>query len=319
MSGSFNRRTLIAGAAATACARPSLAGTTRVIKFTFDGPKGAATGDMAALEQALQAIEVRSGSRLGMSALDVHSGTHFGYREDERFPMCSTFKAMAAAAVLAKVDAGKERLDRFVRYGQADLLSYAPVSRAHVGQGGLPLGDLCAAAVEYSDNTAANLILASLGGPAGWTRYVRSLGDTVSRLDRIETALNASIPGDPRDTTTPAASLADWRKTVLGDALTPASRQHLQDWLIACKTGETRLRAGLPRHWKVGDKTGTWSAENAYATSNDLAVIWTETQPILITCYVTGPDRVPGKVRDAAIADVARLVTATFRPGAQRG
>ena len=296
LSRAFNRRDLIAGAAASACAWPVLAAT--------DG---------------LAAIEARVGSRLGVAALDLGSGAKLAHRADERFPMCSTFKAMAVAAVLAKVDAGAERLDRFVRYGEADLLAYAPVTRAHVGQGGLPLVDLCAAAIEESDNGAANLILASLGGPAGWTRYVRSLGDNVSRLDRTEPTLNTSLPGDPRDTTTPNAALSDLRRTVLGDALKPASRQRLQDWMVACKTGDTRLRAGLPRHWKVGDKTGTWSAENAYASSNDIAVVWTETQPILITCYVTGPDAVPAKSRDAAIADVARLVTAAFRPGAARG
>jgi beta-lactamase class A len=296
MSGGFNRRGLIVGAAASLCAGPTLA---------------AADG--------LADIEARVGSRLGVAALDLGSGAKLAHRADERFPMCSTFKAMAVAAVLARVDAGAERLDRFVRYGAADLLSYAPVTRAHVGEGGLPLADLCAAAVEVSDNTAANLILASLGGPAGWTRYVRSLGDGVSRLDRIELKLNSSIPGDPRDTTTPNASLSDLRKTVLGDALKPASRRRLQDWMVACTTGETRLRAGLPPHWRVGDKTGTWSAENAFASSNDIAVVWTETQPILIACYVTGRDAVPGKLRDAAIADVGRLVAATFRPGATRG
>jgi beta-lactamase class A len=296
MPARFNRRDVIAGAAASACAWPAFA-----------------AGD------GLAAIEARVGSRLGVAALDLGSGARLAHRADERFPMCSTFKAMAAAAVLAKVDAGHERLDRFVRYGPADLLPYAPVSRAHVRQGGLTLGELCAAAVEVSDNTAANLILASLGGPAGWTRYVRSLGDNVSRLDRTEPKLNTSLPGDPRDTTTPAASLADLQKTVLGDALSPASRQRLQDWMVACTTGETRLRAGLPRHWRVGDKTGTWGAENAFASSNDIAVVWTETQPILITCYVTGPDAVPAKLRDAAIADVARLVASTFRPGVARG
>ena len=295
MSGSFNRRGLIAGAAASACAWPA---------FACDG---------------LVAIEARAGSRLGVAALDLDSGARLAHRADERFPMCSTFKAMAVAAVLSKVDAGHERLDRFVRYGPADLLPYAPVTRAHAGQGGLPLGDLCAAAVEVSDNGAANLILASLGGPGGWTRYVRSLGDGVSRLDRTEPKLNTSLPGDPRDTTTPAAALADLHKTVLGDALQPASRKRLQDWMVACTTGEARLRAGLPHHWRVGDKTGTWSAENAFASSNDIAVVWTETQPILITCYVTGPDAIPARLRDEAIADVARLVAATFRPGAARG
>ena len=296
MTPRSTRRALIAGAAASLCGGPALAA-----------------------DDALVAIEARVGSRLGVAALDLATGARLAHRADERFPMCSTFKAMAVAAVLAKVDAGAERLDRFVRYGEADLPSYAPVTRAHVGQGGMSLGDLCAAAIEYSDNGAANLILASLGGPAGWTRYVRGLGDTVSRLDRTEPKLNTSLPGDPRDTATPAAALADLRKTVLGDALKPASRQRLADWLVACKTGDTRLRAGLPRRWKVGDKTGTWSAENAYASSNDIAVVWTETQPILITCYLTGPDSVPATLRDAAIADVARLVAATFRPGAHRG
>jgi beta-lactamase class A len=274
---------------------------------------------VAAARGPLAEIEAKIGGRLGVAALDAASGRRLAWRADERFPMCSTFKAMAVAAVLAKVDVGAERLDRFVSYGEADLLAYAPVTRAHVGQGGLPLGDLCAAAIEYSDNGAANLILASLGGPAGWTRYVHSLGDSVSRLDRTEPTLNTSVPGDPRDTTTPAASLADLRKTALGAALKPDSRRRLQDWMVACKTGETRLRAGLPHQWRVGDKTGTWSAENAYASSNDIAVVWTETQPILITCYVTGPDAVPAKLRDAAIADVARLVATTFRTGAFRG
>ena len=295
MQKGFNRRGLIA-AAASACAWPALAA-----------------------DDAFAAIEAKSGSRLGVAALDLGSGARLAHRADERFPICSTFKAMAVAAVLAKVDAGAERLDRFVRYGEADLLAYAPVTRAHVGQGGLPLADLCAAAVELSDNTAANLILASLGGPGGWTRYVRSLGDGVSRLDRTEPTLNTSIPGDPRDTTTPNASLTDLRKTVLGDALKPDSRRRLQDWMVACTTGETRLRAGLPRHWRIGDKTGSWDAENAWASSNDIAVVWTETQQILIACYLTGPDAVPGKVRDAAIADVGRLVAVTFRPGAARG
>jgi beta-lactamase class A len=274
---------------------------------------------MLPVRDALAAIETRIGGRLGVEAHDVRGGAYFAYRANERFPMCSTFKAMAAAAVLARVDAGQERLDRFVRYGEADLFSYAPVTRAHVGQGGLTLGELAAAAVEVSDNTAANLLLASLGGAAGWTRYVRRLGDHVSRLDRTEPKLNTSPPGDPRDTTTPAAMLANLQKAVLGDALKPDSRQRLQDWMVACTTGEARLRAGLPRQWRVGDKTGTWGGTHAWASSNDIAVVWTDTQPILISCYIQGRDAVPATLRDDALADVARIVASTFRPGASHG
>jgi beta-lactamase class A len=226
---------------------------------------------------------------------------------------------MAVAAVLKRVDDGAEHLDRFIHYGEHDLLAYAPTTRAHLKDGGMTLAGLCEAAIELSDNGAANLILKSLGGPGGWTRYVRTLGDAVSRLDRIEPALNTSIPGDPRDTTTPAAMLADLQKAVLGDALSPASRQRLQSWLLGCKTGDARLRAGLPRAWRVGDKTGTWSGENAYASSNDIAVVWTPTGPILISCYITGADRIRGAVRDAAIAEVGRVVAETFRPTAARG
>jgi beta-lactamase class A len=286
MTGSPSRRGLIAGAAASLCAGAALAA---------DG---------------VAAIEARVGGRLGVAAMDLGSGARLAHRADERFPMCSTFKAMAVAALLARVDHGALSLAEFVRYGEADLLSYAPVSRAHVKEGGLPLRDLCAAAIELSDNTAANLILARIGGPAGWTAFVRGLGDATSRLDRNEPTLNTSIPGDPRDTTTPAAMLGDLRKVVLGDALSPASRQRLQAWMLAAQTGDKRLRAGLPRAWRVGDKTGAGD----HASTNDIAVVWTPSAPILIACYFTGAEAAAPAAREAAIADVGRLVARAFRP-----
>jgi beta-lactamase class A len=280
-----SRRSLIAGAAASLCA--------------------------AAAPNPLAAIEARIGGRLGVAALDVASGRRLAWRADERFPMCSTFKAMAVSALLRRVDDGQEQLDRFVRYTEADLLSYAPVTRAHVAEGGMRLGDLCAAAVELSDNTAANLILASIGGPVGWTSFVRSLGDGESRLDRNEPTLNTCIPGDPRDTTTPRAMVGDLKAVLLGDALSPASRDRLKTWMIATQTGLTKLRAGLPAAWTVGDKTGN----NGGGTSNDIAVAWTPAGPIVIACYLTGADTATADARDGTIADVARLVTRTFRGG----
>jgi len=280
-----SRRTLIAGAAASLCA--------------------------AAAPNPLAAIEAKVGGRLGVAALDVASGQRLGWRADERFPMCSTFKAMAVGAVLKRVDAGHEQLDRFVRYTQADLLSYAPVTKAHVAEGGMKLADLCAAAVELSDNTAANLILASIGGPRGWTGFVRSLGDDRSRLDRNEPSLNSCIPGDPRDTTTPSAMVGDLKATLLGGALSPASRDQLRAWMIATQTGLTKLRAGLPASWTVGDKTGN----NGGGTSNDIAVAWTPAGPIVIACYLTAADAATADARDGAIAAVGHLVAETFRRG----
>jgi len=284
---SFSRRNLIAGAAASL-----------------------GSGLAAALDP-LGEIERKVGGRLGVFALDVASGRALARRASERFPMCSTFKAMAVAALLRRVDAGEEKLDRFVRYGEADLLSYAPVSKAHLAQGGMTLADICAAAIEYSDNTAANAILAAIGGPAGWTRFVRSLGDARSRLDRNEPTLNTAIPGDPRDTAVPVAMAGDLRRVLIGDALSPASRERLTGWMVDCKTGMARLRAGLPRGWRIADKTG--SGENA--TSNDIAVAWSPRGPIVIICYLTGATGTTGDARDAAIADVGRVVAEAFGHG----
>ena len=281
-----SRRAVLAGAAASLCAGPALAA------------------------DRLGAIEAQVSGRLGVMALDVASGARLAHRADERFPMCSTFKAMAAAAALRRVQAGVLRLDTFVRYGEADLLSYAPVTKAHVAEGGLRLLDLLAAAVELSDNTAANLILAAIGGPAGWTRYVRGLGDGASRLDRNEPTLNDAVPGDPRDTTTPAAMAADLRAVLLGEALAPRYRDRLIGWMVAGQTGGKRLRAGLPASWRVGDKTGTGD----HGTANDIAVAWTPAGPIVIACYLTGAEAASSDAREAAIAAVGQLVAQTFRP-----
>ena len=254
----------------------------------------------------LAAIEQRLGGRLGVLAVDTASGRRIGHRTDERFPMCSTFKWLLAACVLARVDAGLERLDRVIRYGPPDLLGWAPVTRANVAKGGLSVRELCAAAVDFSDNGAANLLLRSVGGPAGLTGWLRSIGDPSTRLDRFELALNSSIPGDPRDTTTPEAMIADMRRVLQGPVLSPGSRQMLVDWLVACQTGLQRLRAGLPKDWRVGDKTGT--TDGRWFSCNDLAIAWPpQRAPILIFAYSTaGPAGT--EAREAALAEVGRLV-----------
>nr|WP_254453699.1 class A beta-lactamase [Siccirubricoccus sp. G192] len=217
-----------------------------------------AAGDVfGALPATLARIEAASGGRLGVAVLDTLTDTRSGHRTDERFPMCSTFKLLAAGAVLARADAGRERLDRRIRFGRGDLVVYSPVTQERVGGDGMSLAELCAAAMTLSDNTAGNLLLASMGGPAGLTAYLRSLGDTVTRLDRIEPELNEAIPDDPRDTTTPAAMLANLQALALGPALSAGSREQLVGWLLGNRTGDTRLRAGLPDGWRTGDKTGS--------------------------------------------------------------
>lgn len=255
--------------------------------------------------EALADLERSLGARLGVAMRDMESGARVSYRADERFPLTSTFKFLAAAAVLAKVDAGKDDLERKVLFQKADLVTYSPETGKHAGEG-MTLAAICEAAITLSDNTAGNLMLDVVGGPEGFTRFARTLDDQVTRLDRIETALNEARPGDPRDTTAPAAMLGNLEKLLLGDALSARSRERLTDWLIANKTGDTRLRAGLPAGWRVGDKTGAGNN----GTTNDIAIAWPPgRKPILIAGYLTQCDR-SMEARNQALAEVARILTA---------
>ena len=257
-----------------------------------------------ALGRRFAAIEARCGGRLGVGVLDTGTGRTAGHRGHERFPMCSTHKALGAAAVLARVDRGEDRLDRRVRFGAGEVLPYSPGTKAHAGGDGMTLAAVCEAAVALSDNTAANLMFGAIGGPAGLTAFLRGLGDADTRLDRTEPALNEALPGDPRDTTSPLAMAADLDRLVLGQALSPASRERLAAWLVACKTGDTRLRAGVPPGWRVGDKTGTGER----GTANDVGVFWPPGRaPVVVTAFITGSDA-PPDAQSAAIADVARTV-----------
>jgi beta-lactamase class A len=260
--------------------------------------------DVARLKARLAELEKRSGGRLGCAVLNTSTGTVIAHRGDERFPMCSTFKASAVAYVLQRADRRGERLDRRIVFSKHDILSYAPITKLHVGGGGMSVADLCAAAITVSDNTAANLLLASFGGPAALTSFWRAIGDTVSRLDRTEPELNEGTPGDPRDTTSPAAMLENLRKFVLGDVLAPASREMFSKWLVANTTGDARLRAGFPRNWVIGDKTGSGGHE----TSNDVGVMWpSNSKPFVVAAYLTqGPGS--DDARNAILADVGRAV-----------
>jgi beta-lactamase class A len=242
--------------------------------------------------------------RIGVAVLDTANNRSIAYHATDRFPMCSTFKFLAAAAVLQRVDKKEEQLNRKISYGRSDLLDWAPVTKEHVAEGEMTVGALCAAAIDYSDNTAANLLLQTIGGPHGLTEFVRSLGDPNTRLDRNEPTLNTAIKDDERDTTSPAAMLNDLKSLLLGDTLSAASRQQLEAWLVKNTTGDKRLRAGLPATWQVGDKTGT--GENG--ARGDIAIVRPPNRaPILVAVY-TAESAAPNEKINEAFAAIGRVV-----------
>lgn len=258
-----------------------------------------------AIEKDLAKLESTSGGRIGLFAINTANNTMVQYRANERFPMCSTSKVMAVATMLKQSMKDSHLLQKRIVYMQkeVDASGYAPETSKHIADG-MTIDALCAAAMTQSDNLAMNLLLQQLGGPAAVTRFARSIGDTTYRLDRIEPELNTAIPGDLRDTTTPAAMGYSLQRLVLGDVLHFSQRQQLLSWLKNNKTGDARIRAGVPRGWLVGDKTGTGS----YGTTNDIAIIWPPKQaPIIVVIYFTQykENAVP---RDDIIASVTRLL-----------
>lgn len=273
----------------------------------FLGAMGALLADSAHAQQPAPeflAYEHETGGRIGVYAHNLKTGRALAWRQDERFVMCSTFKASLVACVLQRVDRGDEHLDRSISYGTKDLIGYAPTARANVSTGSLSVAEMCRAAVELSDNTCTNLLLASIGGPLAMTAFWRSIGDPLTRLDHYEPELNESRPGNPEDTTTPAAMAENLRRLLLGRILSSASRQRLTGWMLGCRTGANRLRAGLPARWRIGDKTGN----NGQDAAGDIAVAWpSHDRPILICAYTQGGSPTPIQL-SSAFAAVGRRV-----------
>ncbi len=286
----------------TGAAAASALAATALAKVPPTASTGASASAPIAAARDFAALEAVSGGRLGVTLLDTGTGQRIGHRQDERFPMCSTFKFVLCAAVLHQADAGRITLDQRVPVRQQDMLSHAPVTTRHVGKD-LSVRDLCRATMITSDNPAANLLLGVVGGPSAVTRFLRDNGDAVTRNDRLEPDMNRFAPGDPRDTTSPAAMAASLERFVLGTVLQPASRQQLADWLIDNETGDARLRAGLSKAWRVGDKTGS----NGEDTTNDIAILWPTAggAPWVLTSYLQG-----ATVDDAGRNDVLRQVAA---------
>ncbi|HJS90852.1 MAG TPA: class A beta-lactamase [Steroidobacteraceae bacterium] len=254
---------------------------------------------------ALVTYERDTGGRIGLYAENLTTGLRISWRANERFVMCSTFKASLAAMIMARVDHGRDQLQQMISYGPEDVPDwYAPVAKKNLDKGAMSVADMCEAAVEYSDNTCANLLLARVGGPAALTAFWRSIGDPVTRLDHNEPILNRSPPGDPHDTTTPAAMAANLRRLLLGRVLSPVSRERLTGWMVDCKTGGDRLRGGIPKTWAIADKTGN----NGKDASGDIAVTWPEPDaPIVICAYTQGGSPTAAQLT-SVFADVGRMV-----------
>jgi beta-lactamase class A len=271
-----------------------------------------AEGGFAGLPDVFARIEAACGGRLGVAVLDTATGRRAGHRRDERFPMASTFKALLAGAVLARADAYRDALERRIRFTRDDLVPWSPVTETRLDGEGMTLAELCEATMTISDNTAANLLLGVVGGPEGLTAFLRGLGDGVTRLDRTEPGLNEARPGDPRDTTSPAAMLATLHALTLGPALSAPAKERLRTWLRGNRTGDTRLRARLPPGWRVGDRTGT----APHGTSNVVGLLWPPDGgvPLVAAAYLTqGP--ADGAVRDAALAEVGAAIAAAASVG----
>lgn len=261
----------------------------------------------AVIQQQLKELEKNSGGRLGIALINTADNAQLVYRGDERFALCSTSKVMAAAAILKQSGSQKELLSKQVEIHQSDLVNYNPITEKHVGSS-MTLGELSAAALQYSDNTAMNKLLAQLGGPAEVTKFARSIGDKTFRLDRPEPTLNTAIPGDPRDTTSPLAMATSLRSLTLGTALGEQQRAQLVSWMKGNTTGGASIKTGLPSDWVVADKTGSGD----YGTTNDIAVIWPVNRaPLILVTYFTQPQQ-DAKSRRDVLAAAAKIVSAGF-------
>jgi beta-lactamase class A len=285
MADSVSRRALIAGALLT----PSLA--------------------QAAGDEPFAKFE-RSGTRIGLAALDTGSGRRLVWHANQRFLMCSTFKLSLAALMLWRAERQREDMEKLVDYRENQLLLNSPATTKNLGSG-MTVATLCEAAIIYSDNTAANLLLERAGGPPGLTAFWRRLGDKLSRLDRMEPELN--LPDGEKDTTTPAAMLHTLQALLLGKALSRPSRARLSGWMHANTTGGALLKAGLPPGWKIGDKTGRWASKNIHqGSTNDIGIVTPRRgRPILVACYTQGGPPDDG-ARSAVLAEVGRIIATEF-------
>ncbi|HBI18767.1 MULTISPECIES: class A beta-lactamase [unclassified Brevundimonas] len=289
MGRGFDRRTLIGGV-----------GAMTLVGCYPKREKPQAEDDQP--EFLLADLEARHGGRLGVAALDVGSQRRVSWRGQERFPFCSTFKAFLAVAILERVQRDEEQLDRAVPIVRTDMIPHAPVTEKAIGRT-LTIRELIQAAVEVSDNPAANILIREMGGIAVWRSWWPTFGDTTTLISRLEPDLNTALPDDPRDTCLPDQSIANIRELAFGDRLIPTHDQMIQGWMTASPTGPNRIKAGAPQGWTVAHKTGT----GANGTANDIGVAFPLSgAPVILATYFTGATQASDDQRDAVIAEATR-------------
>ena len=291
------------------CSAPDDAGTPTADPGAATGapdPSPTPSPTTAPYDADFAALESTFDARLGVYAIDTGTGREIAYRADERFAYASTFKALAAAAVLQRTEPAE--LDRVVTYTAGDLITYSPVTELHVADG-MRLRDVVEAAVRFSDNTAGNLMLDELDGPAGFTAELAAMGDTVTNAVRWEAGLNDGVPGDPRDTTSPRAFATDLREFTLGDALPAADRAQLIEWMTGNATGANLIRAGVPADWAVADKSGS----GGYGVRNNIAVVWPPGSAPMVIAVLSTRDSPDATRDDALIAQAASVVVNSLR------
>lgn len=263
--------------------------------------------DTAALSAQVKSVEQTLGARVGVSVLIPSQGVVWNYHGDQRFPMMSTFKTLACAKMLSDVDAGKLALNDTVKVRSEDLMEYSPVLRPLAGTD-ITLQAACQATMETSDNTAANLVLEKIGGPAALTAYLQSIGDNVTRLDRNEPTLNEAAKNDPRDTTTPNAINNTLNTLVLGETLSSASRQQLKTWMQDNKVADGLLRSVLPQGFQIADRSGA----GGFGSRGITALVWSAQQePMFVSIYLTQTEATFDE-RNAAIVTIGKSIFDTF-------
>lgn len=249
-------------------------------------------------------IERQLDARVGFAAYDLETGQRWEYNADQLFAMSSTFKTLACASLLQRVDEGNEQLERRVKVSASDIVTYSPVTEAYADNREISLFELCEATMTTSDNTAANLILQAIGGPQAVTEFVRELGDSVTRLDRWETELNEATPHDERDTSTPNAMVSNLEKLVVGNALSPQSKNQLREWLVNNEVADGLFRSHMPDEWVIGDRTGA----GGFGSRSITAVIWPpEREPTIVAFYITETDA-SFEERNSAIAELGSVI-----------
>jgi beta-lactamase class A/beta-lactamase class A CARB-5 len=252
----------------------------------------------------VERIEEQLDARVGFAAYDLETGQRWEYHADQLFAMSSTFKTLACAALLQRVDEGSEQLERRVKISASDVVTYSPVTEAYADNREISLFELCEATMTTSDNTAANMILQAMGGPQAVTAFVRELGDSVTRLDRWETELNEAAPHDERDTSTPNAMVSNLEKLVVGSALSPQSKNQLREWLVNNEVADGLFRSQMPNEWVIGDRTGA----GGFGSRSITAVIWPpEREPTIVAFYITETDA-SFEERNSAIAELGGVI-----------